>query len=345
MRYYGNKTKLLDFIYEAAIELDVSEKKSFFDVFTGTTAVGQHFKKAGYSVIANDWLYFSYALATTYIALNGEPQFKDVCASLKIKHEELFDYLNHLETTADFITRNYTPYESNPRQYFSVENGRRIDSIRITINNWRDRGLISETESCYLIAALLAAINRVSNISGTYGSYLKTWDPRALKTLSLEHPKVIKSTRKHLALNADAYEVVDKFNVDILYIDPPYNSRQYASNYFLPELIAEGWFGKTLPKIYGHTGMRPYEHQKSAFAMTNKAATALQHLIGKAKARYIFLSYNNEGIIPEDQILQILSKKGKVTIKSFEHKRYRSIGQDGTKVKTIEYLYVVKTGE
>jgi len=346
MRYYGNKTKLLDFISETAGELNVSEDKVFFDLFTGTTSVAQHFKKLGYTVIANDWLFFSYALATANIKINNVPHFSNL--KEKFSHHnptDIFEYLNNLDPVADFITKNYTPYRKNTRQYFTVENGKKIDSIRIKINQWLTEGVITNSESCYLISSLIYAVNKVSNVSGTYGSFLKSWDNRALKKLTLTTPDIIPSSRKNISLNEDAEKVVDKYDVDILYLDPPYNSRQYASNYFLLELIAEGWFGESVPEIYGHTGMRPYDHQKSFFSMKREATNALERIIKKAKAKYILLSYNNEGIIPSEDVKAILHSRGKVKVNTFNHKRYRSINQDGSNSKTIEYLYIVRTEE
>ena len=315
----------------------------FFDLFTGTTSVAQHFKKLGYTVIANDWLFFSYALATSHIQLNSVPDFSNLKHSFSLHNStEIFEYLNNIDPIADFITTNYTPYQKNTRQYFSIENGEKIDSIRIKINQWLTDGLITNSEFCYLISSLIYCINKVSNVSGTYGSFLKSWDNRALKPLTLMAPDIIESSRKNISLNKDAEKIVDSYNVDILYLDPPYNSRQYASNYFLLELIAEGWFGESLPKIYGHTGMRPYNHQKSYFSMKREATNALERIIKKAKAKYIFLSYNNEGIIPTSDITAILSSRGHVNIYTFDHKRYRSINQDGRTRKTIEYLYTVE---
>jgi len=343
MRYYGNKTKLLDFISDTASSFDLSDDKSFFDMFTGTTSVAKHFKQLGYRVIANDWLFFSYVLASTNIEINSQPSFSNLIKNLNLDDSHgVIDYLNNIEPQIDFITKNYTPFESNTRQYFSIENGQKIDAARIKINEWLIHNLISNLEACYLISSLIYAVNKVSNVSGTYGSFLKQWDKRAFKNLTLESPTIILSNQANIALNCDVNEVIDKYDVDILYLDPPYNSRQYASNYFLLELIAEGWFGESLPDIYGYTGMRPYNHQKSSFSKKREAYEALKKLINKAKARYIMLSYNNEGIISPDDILEILSSRGDVQIHSFDHKRYRSTGQDGSNSKTTEYLYVLK---
>ena len=345
MRYYGNKTKLLEFISETANELPLSDNKSFFDVFTGTTSVAKHFKQQGYTVFANDFLYFCYVLAEAYIKINNVPTFSKLNGSLKHHNPvDAIELLNNLEPKVGFITKNYSPYLENKRQYFSVKNAMKIDVVRSQINNWREANLISEAEACYLIASLLYAINLVSNVSGTYGSYLKEWDKRSLKKLTLVAPEIIPSSRANKAFNAKAEDIVGKHEVDILYLDPPYNSRQYASNYFLLELIAEGWFDKE-PEIYGHTGMRPYDEQKSSFSTKRQAAAALNEIIQKAKAKYILLSYNNEGIIPHDEILKILSKRGRVEIKTFDHKRYRSIGQDGSRSRTTEYLFVLHIGK
>ena len=79
--------------------------------------------------------------------------------------------------------------------------------------------------------------------------------------------------------------------------------------------------------------------------MKREAKKALEELVSKADAKYIMLSYNNEGIIPFDEVKQILARRGQVDIKTFDHKRYRSIGQDGSNSKTTEYLFVTKIGE
>jgi len=73
-------------------------------------------------------------------------------------------------------------------------------------------------------------------------------------------------------------------NIDILYLDPPYNSRQYAANYFILELVAEGWFGTKKPIISGKTGMRNYDHQLSEYCYKGRATRALDHLISIANA-------------------------------------------------------------
>ncbi len=178
-------------------------------------------------------------------------------------------------------------------------------------------------------------------MTGTYAAFLKNWDNRALKSIKFEKPQIIQSNKMNMAFRADANSIISDHEVDILYLDPPYNSRQYASNYFFLELIAEGWF-ENEPEIYGMTGMRPYNHQKSDYCNSKKAATALLDLVKKARAKYLILSYNNEGLISHEEIKYILSLRGKVKEFSKDHKRYRAINQDGSNTQTKEALFLLE---
>jgi len=302
MRYYGAKTKLLPFIEEVVKKTGVNSDSNFVDLFAGTSAVGRHFKKLGYTVISNDTLEFSYAIAKTYIELNKVPQFKKLKAHLKLRdgNEALFGYMNKLKMRKQgFIFENYSP--NGGRQYFTDENALRIDTLR--------------------------GVNLTSNVSGTYGAFLKTWDKRALKPLEMEEVEIIPSKNKNKAYKRDANELIKEIHSDILYLDPPYNSRQYASNYFILELIAEGWFKET-PKIYGETGMREYNHQKSRYCLKSSALNALEDLIlNSSKAQFIILSYNNEGVISWAAIQQTLAQIGSVEIFTENQKGIKGIDQ------------------
>lgn len=343
MRYYGNKTKLLGFIEKAVNKTGINGQSKFVDLFAGTCAVGKHFKRLGYTVISNDNLEFSYSLSKTYIELNRLPRFNALKKHLGLERNSrtLFDYLNDLESLEHgFIYQNYAP--AGGRRYFTDANALKIDTFRKLFDDWKRERMISELEFYYLVTALLRAVNLVSNVSGTYAAYLKTWDARALKPLVLEPFDIIPSANRNLAYKRDANELVQELAPDILYLDPPYNSRQYASNYFMLELIAEGWFDHE-PRIYGETGMRGYEHQKSNYASKTTAADALEDLIMKsANARTILLSYNNEGLISTSTIRKILGKIGSCKVLKIEHKRYRSINQTMKDPQLVlEHLFVV----
>jgi len=343
MRYYGAKTKLLPFIEEVVKSTGVNGTSNFVDLFAGTTSVGQHFKKLGYTVISNDTLEFSYALSKTFIELNQQPEFKKLKRHLNIKNNrQIFEYLNNNSDYKEgFIYKNYSP--NGGRKYFTDENALKIDTHRLLINNWKEADYINELEYYYLITSLLKAVNLVSNVSGTYGAYLKTWDRRALNPLIMDEVEIIQSNNKNKAFKEDANELIKNIKPDILYLDPPYNTRQYASNYFILELIAEGWFEKQ-PKIYGKTGMREYEHQKSKYSSKSNALNALEDLVLNAsKSKYILLSCNNEGIIPHNSLINVLENIGEVETHTENHKRYKSINQTVEDPQlTMEFVFKVK---
>ena len=145
MRYIGNKENILDKIYSILTENGV-EGDSFFDFFSGTTSVARYYKKLGYRVFSSDFLYLSFCLQKAYIENNREPLFGRLlptllsvrCASFFASPlEQVVAYLNTISPVKGFIYKNYTPEGTaaldRPRMYFSSENGKVIDAIRIQI--------------------------------------------------------------------------------------------------------------------------------------------------------------------------------------------------------------------
>ncbi len=355
MRYYGCKSKLLDFLSEGVAKTGINSGAVFCDLFSGTTTVARHFKQKGYTVYANDFLEFSYSLARAYIKNNNYPFFEGLHGVVTGVNgsidniNKVIEYLNNLKQLKGFIYKNYCPSGTknldSPRMYFTDDNGMRIDAIRTKIQEWTDKKIIGNDEFYILLTSLIEAIPYVANISGNYAAYLKHWDPRALKSIRLQVPDIPKSKRNNNAFKEDANELIKKIHSDILYLDPPYNARQYAPNYFLLELIAEGWFNEK-PKIYGKTGMRAYEDQKSVYCQKNTVLNAFGDLIQNAKTRFILLSYNDEGIMSEEEIVDVLSTRGRVQIFKKPYRRYRSINQDESDRRTVfETLYFVKVSK
>lgn len=356
MRYYGCKNRLLDFLEMGVAKTGINHGSSFCDLFSGTTTVARYFKEKGYTVIANDILEFSYALARAYIKNNEYPLFKGLKGKIEgingsVENiSKVIEYLNNISLIEGFIYKNYCPTGTRnsqyQRQYFSDENGKKIDAIRTKIQEWEEKEIINKDEFYILLASLLEAMPFVANISGNYAAFLKSWDPRALKPLRLKVPVIPLSNRKNKVFKADANELVRKISCDILYMDPPYNERQYAANYFLLELIAEGWFNGYRPEIYGKTGMRPYESQKSAYCKKDRVKDIFMDLIRNADTKFMLLSYNDEGLLKEEEILNILSTRGNVKILEKNHRRYRSINQDDTDRRIVtEKLYFVKVNK
>ncbi len=302
MRYIGGKALLLGHIIDT-IKRETENVESVIDIFSGSGAVGNALKANGYRVWSNDFLYFSYVLARGTIGVCREPAFKHF-------DFDVIDYLNDisLENTAYplekcFIYNHYSPNENCGRMYFQNKNAVKIDLIRMQIEDWNTAGLLSEDEYYYLLAALINAAPYVANIAGVFGAYLKFWDKRTYNTLHLERPRIVETEKEMLCTNADYTQILGE-RYDLLYADPPYNSREYLPNYHILETIAR----YDDPELYGVTGMRDYKDQKSVFCKKNAVYHAFETLIRDCKSRYLLISYNNEGMIGTDELSELCRK-------------------------------------
>ena len=220
MRYIGNKENILDKIYSILTENGV-EGDSFFDFFSGTTSVARYYKKLGYRVFSSDFLYLSFCLQKAYIENNREPLFERLlptllsvrCASFFASPlEQVVAYLNTISPVKGFIYKNYTPEGTaaldRPRMYFSSENGKVIDAIRIQIEKWKIEYLITDSEYYILLACLIETVSFYANVAGVYAAFQKKWDPRAVKPLTLRPIEIIENDRDNKVYNANSLDLV-----------------------------------------------------------------------------------------------------------------------------------------
>jgi adenine-specific DNA-methyltransferase len=342
MKYLGNKTRLLEFIFESAIDAGVPVRGTLIDIFGGTGSVGRFFKEKGMRIISNDIMTYSYVAQYTIVTTNIMPKFTKISSN---GIEGVLEILNNPNLQKEgYVYENFAPSGKAGRQYFSDENARRIDAIRDTIADWKKDGKLSEEEFNVLVYSFLDAADFVANIAGTYGAYLKIWRSMALKPITLKVPLLYNNNQDNLVYQQDANKLIRQIEGDILYIDPPYNERQYAPNFHMLETLVV-WDKQVLT---GKSGQRDYTNQKSDYCTRRKATKALEDLIRNANVKYIILSYNNEGIIPRESILSILQSKGQVqeftqqyrrfrTERDNEHRHYKECDD-----KVAEHLYIVK---
>ena len=332
MRYLGNKDSLLTFIDEVlamhGVVSNYATPLCACDPFTGTTSVARHLKRLEWKVVSGDLMTYSYALQHAYIGLNDLPSFAglieaeelDPDITLSVPLYRVIAHLNNLRGVEGFFYRTYAPDGIEGRRFFTSANALRIDAIRQTINRWHDMGRLTEPEYYLLIAALIEAVSRVANVAGTYAAYLKGWDPRARKPLMLSVPQIVHSAHEHSVNLADANTLVPQQECDLLYIDPPYNTRQYCSNYHMLETLALG----DEPVVKGVAGLRADDVKRSDYCKAGKAEECLSELVKNSKARWILVSYNSEGIIPHEQMVDILTQRGNVEVYACEYRRFRS---------------------
>lgn len=307
-RYLGSKTKLLEFI-EDILTQEKADYKVFADVFGGTGVVAHHFYGKA-DVIVNDILQSSYQ---SYVAYFGKSKIRQSYLDKKI---EEYNSLEPRKITENYFSINFS------NTYFDRENSLKIGAIREDIENQYTNELINTRERAYLITSLIYALDRIANTVGHYDAYRKVDIPK--RELILQ-PLYIKSSKsKSEIYHQDANELVKHIKSDVVYIDPPYNSRQYSDAYHLLENIAE-W--KKEP-VHGVAKKFDRTHLKSKYSLKT-AGEAFSNLIDKIDAKYILVSYNDMGRngnersqsrITDHEIISALERRGKVKIyeKSFK---------------------------
>lgn len=331
MNYIGSKLKLCQNFLPNVIRAicgDDLTQKSFCDIFAGTGIVGRTFKTSVKKVISNDIEYYSYVLNKNYIENHREISNRN----------DLITELNNLTIIEDgFIYKNYCLGGNGERQYFSDDNGKKIDTIRTTIENWKNERRISDNQYYFLLCSLLESADKVANTASVYGAYLKSLKKSAQKELILEPAEYELNENEHQVFNKDANELIKEIEGDILYLDPPYNARQYGANYHLLNTIAE--YKSFEPK--GKTGLRNYSRSK--YCSANTVKEEFESLIQNANFKYIFLSYNNEGLMSVDDVKKIMTKYGHYELAQTDYQRFKADSNRLNKAdSTIEYLHILE---
>ena len=328
MNYIGSKLSLKSFIKDTILGISKinSENKVFADLFAGTGVIGSEFKKMGYKVIANDIQHYSYILNKHFIENNSPMNIG------------LIEHLNSLEGKEGFIYNNYCMGSGSERNYFSDFNGKKCDAIRQELEKLYKNKEIDEHQYNYFLASLINSIDKHANTASVYGAFLKSLKKSAVKDFELELLPIIDGNKDGKVYNEDINILIKEIKGDILYLDPPYNARQYSANYHLLETISK----YDNPIIKGKTGLRDYSNQKSKFCSKSQVNQVFEELISDADFKYIFLSYNDEGLMSLETIKKIMEKYGKYQCFTTDYKRFRADKEENRnhkKSSTVEYLH------
>lgn len=337
-KYLGSKSNLLVPITRFIIE-QVGKVDSFADIFAGTgvvsAGINRFFPDA--ALIMNDMLYSNYV---GYQAFFG-------CCENEVSMDKVVDYIarcNSLNGYYGYVTHNFGG------KYFTVDNSKRIDEIRDYIEAQYEASKINFKEKCILLTSLLYGIDKVANTCGQYDSYLKHLgskcmengvhkvDSNVYKPVELKVPNVSFVNKENLIVSMDANILVEHIDAQVVYIDPPYNTRQYVDNYHLLENIAK-W---EKPEVFGKTKKFNRDKQKSMYSQKRYVSMVFETLIKNIQSPHIFMSYNSEGLLSYDHIYEILSKKGKATVKEIPYNVFGNGAGQSKKRKLIEYLFHVE---
>ncbi len=338
IKYIGSKRKIIPYIVE---EIRKHNAESVLDLFAGTTRVGQALKKEGFIVGSNDLASYSYAFGKTYLEFNDITKIDEL--NKKIRH------LNNVLPVDGFLTQHYAggAYslgKQNPIMFFQRKNTMKADAIRDEIDN------IAVTESLewyILITSLILALDKVDNTVGVQQAFLKhSWAKRAENDLTLQLPKLI-CGKEGKVYREDANVLVDSVNYDLTYIDPPYTSHNYATYYHIHDSVVR-WDNPTVKGMVNS----PTMVGKSKYNSKATVQDSFEDLIRKIGSRIVLISYNDEGLIPYNDLVEILSKHGKLSIRRIEYKRnimhkignVQKKGKIG-KDKNTELLFTLIKGE
>lgn len=307
-RYLGNKFKLLGFIKKTVKE-HCSDVETIADIFSGTGAVASAFD--GKVIFTNDLLYSNYICNLAW--------FGNKSVRLNFLSSVIEDYNRNGKFEENYMTENFSD------TYFSKIDCSKIGFIREDIEQKFFKGIITERERAILIASLIYAMDQIANTCGHYDAWRRgVIFERRLILPVLNVPA--KNNIHNRCFNEDANELVRHIKADLIYIDPPYNSRQYSDTYHLLENVAR-W---EKPPVYGIALKFDRKNLKSDYC-TSKAVSVFEDLIKNCKAKYILFSYNNmaqkgnersNARIADKDIFRILNAKGSVKVFSKEYRAF-----------------------
>lgn len=302
VRYLGSKTLLLEQIYDI-----IAEYKGgvFCDPFGGIGTVGSFMKHKGFSILSNDILLFPYYFQYTLIDRGEEFSFLNLQHFLGVNSlEGIEEKLSSFFVDDGWLIQEY----SKKRLFFSIENACLIQGCINNIELWYKSKVIDENERKVLLASLINSIDKVANTAGTYYAHLKQLDRRAKKVFRFKFLHCIKGPESH-AFNMEAEVFVKNVKCDVLYLDPPYNERDYSAYYHLPETIAAG----VVPIPKGKSGVYQVNDIVSDYNKRDKALQAFERLISYADTKCIILHYTDSGLIDINDAKNVLISVGNIT--------------------------------
>ncbi len=338
-KYIGSKRLLRRWIC-GEIRLAAGVPSTLLDGFCGTGSITAEASRMGVGkVIAVDNLLCNCVILRAFCAGNlGSEEKRALAARIS--------RINALPPKIGYVTESYSD------TYFTRDNCGRMDAAREEIASMRAHAGLAPNAHDYLLASFLMAADRVANTIGQYDAFLKNIGSRVgnsrgrhLVDERVRTPFALKPLARVEGgevevVDGDILELVPAFRVEAAYFDPPYNGRQYCDNYHVLENLAR-W---EKPPLYGKTRKFDRSALRSPFCSHSRAGPALRALIERADADHVFLSYSSEGILERREIMDILSRFGKVCVSEYPYPVFGNGAGVSRRRKVTEYLFHVKRG-
>ena len=350
--YIGNKRALLDFIGDglSVVQDRLNRKKLvLFDVFSGSGVVARYFKQYSSKLIVNDLERYSEIINQCYLSNASEIDRP----TLETAYQDILHRLNTLPLSAGLISDLYAPKDEREigdgeRVFYTPRNARYLDTARQHIAE------LPAPLQCYLLAPLLSEASVHANTSGVFkGFYKETASgkgqfggnnrdalQRILGDVELKFPVFSSFECEYQVFRGDSNDIAGQVEeVDLAYIDPPYNQHPYGSNYFMLNLLVDYKTPRSISEVSGI----PCDWNRSAYNKRQFAQQALSELVEKLKAKFLLVSFNSEGFIKQDEMLELLGGVGKVQTLETKYNAFRGSRNLGNRDKHVkEYLYLVE---
>ncbi|MBI4723434.1 MAG: DNA adenine methylase [Candidatus Stahlbacteria bacterium] len=348
----GNKRALLGFIGNGLSIVKKRLGKSklrLFDVFTGSGVVARYFKRYSSLLIVNDIEKYAEIISSCYLSDKGSINTEIL--------KELFNYLkykiDHDKLREGFIYDLYAPKDMNniqegERVFYTPRNAKYIDTARQLIED------IPDEYQKYFLGPLLSEAAVHANTSGVFKGFYKNSQTgigqfggnnrdalvRILGDIKIKYPVFSNYECDYQIYKDNSNQIADYMEeVDLAYLDPPYNQHPYGSNYFMLNLIVDYIKPKNISKISGI----PNNWYRSDYNNNRKSHFALSELVSKINAKYLLISFNSEGFIKLNEMLSILNKVGKVETLETKYNTFRgSRNLNNRDIHVKEYLYLVE---
>jgi adenine-specific DNA-methyltransferase len=349
--YIGNKRALLDFIGNGIKRVQKRLQKNklkMFDVFSGSGIVARYFKQFSDLLIVNDLEKYSAVINKCYLSNENE-------LNLFALRKYYFEILEEIEKNLrkGIISELYAPMndeeiEPNERVFFTSRNAIYIDTARQIIEK------IPLKEQKYFLAPLLSEASIHANTSGVFKGFYKNKETgigqfgalnkdalfRITGSIKLPFPIFSNFNCETIICAGDSNKVIKNLpEVDLAYLDPPYNQHPYGSNYFMLNLILDYKYPENTSKVSGI----PENWKRSDYNKSHKALQSLTELVEEIKAKYVLISFNSEGFITVEQMKEMLEKIGKFQVLETKYNTFRgSRNLNNREIHVKEYLYLLE---
>jgi len=349
--YIGNKRSLLDFIgsgIKMVQERLNKDKLKMFDVFSGSGIAARYFKQFSELLVVNDLEHYSKVINECYLSNESEIDI----SLLRKYHQEIVLQLNR-KLIEGIITELYAPQDdknikSGERVFYTRRNAMFIDTARQLIEK------IPERERKYFLAPLLSQASIHANTSGVFKGFYKNSETgigqfggknqdalfRITGSITLPFPVFSNFDCGTIIYSGDSNEIIKTApEVDVAYLDPPYNQHPYGSNYFMLNVILDYKYPEKVSAVSGI----PENWNRSAYNKERYALNALAFLVENINAKYVLISFNSEGFIGVEQMKSMLEKIGKLTVLETKYNTFRgSRNLNNRDIHVKEYLYLLE---